>query len=55
MFNIPWLNVKYILNVVQSTLVYIKCISTPEKVTKLQLNLQLNEHKVLFLGKKPRS
>jgi hypothetical protein len=45
---------KYILNVIQDTLVYIKCICTLQKVTKLQLNLQLNEHKGLFLYEKPK-
>jgi hypothetical protein len=42
MLHEPWLDVKYILSVVQNTLVYIKCISTSQKKTKLQLNLQLN-------------
>jgi hypothetical protein len=32
---------------------YIKCISTPQKVMKLQPNLRLNEHsKGLFLDEK---
>ncbi len=48
MLHEPWLDVKYILSVVQNTLIYIKCISTSQKKTKLQLNLQLNEHKCLF-------
>jgi hypothetical protein len=50
-----WLNVKYILNVVQNTLIYIKCIGTSHKKTELQLNLQLNEHKGLFWMKNPIS
>jgi hypothetical protein len=33
---------------------YIKCIGTPQKITKLQLNLQLSEHKGLFLDEKPK-
>jgi hypothetical protein len=33
---------------------YIKFIGTPQKVTKLQLNLWLNEHKGLFLDEKPK-
>ncbi len=33
---------------------YIKSISTPQKVTKLQLNLQLNEHKGQFLDEKQK-
>jgi len=45
MLHEPWLDVKYIFNVVQNTLIYIKCIGTSQKITELQLNLQLNEHK----------
>jgi hypothetical protein len=48
MLHEPWLDIKYILSVVQNTLVYIKCISTSQKKTNLQINLQLNEHKGLF-------
>ncbi len=55
MLHEPWLDVKYIFSVVQNTLVYIKCISTSQKITKLQLNLQLNEHKHLFWMKNPIS
>jgi hypothetical protein len=47
-------HVKYTLNIVQNTLMYIKCIRTPQKKTKLQLNLWLNEHKGLFLDEKPK-
>jgi hypothetical protein len=54
MFHVPWLHVKYIFNETQNTLVYIKSISTPQKTTKLQLNLWLNEHKGLFLNEKPK-
>jgi hypothetical protein len=32
--------------------VYIKHVSTLEKITKFQLNLQLNEHKGLLLNEK---
>jgi hypothetical protein len=39
---------------VKNTLVYVKCIGTPQKVTKLQPNLQLNEHRGLFLDEKPK-
>jgi hypothetical protein len=39
MFHAPSLHVKYIVNLVQNTLVYIKCIGQPQKVTKLQPNL----------------
>jgi hypothetical protein len=53
MFHVLWLDVKYIFSVVQNILVYIKCISTSQKVIKLQLNLQLNEHKGLFWMKNP--
>jgi hypothetical protein len=55
MFHEPWLDVKYTLSVVQNTLVYIKCISTSQKITELQLNLQLNEHKGIFWMKNPIS
>jgi len=55
MIHVPWLDVKYILSVVQNILVYIKCIGTSQKVTELQLNLQLNEHKGLFWMKNPIS
>jgi hypothetical protein len=54
MLQIPWLHVKYSFDVVQNILVYIKCIGTPREVTNLQLNLQLNEHKGLFLDEKPK-
>jgi len=54
MFHVPWLHVKYTFNETQNTLVYIKSISTPQKITKLQLNLWLNEHKGLFLNEKPK-
>ncbi len=47
MLHVLWLDVKYTLSVVQNILVYIKCIGTSQKVIKLQLNLQLNEHKSL--------
>jgi hypothetical protein len=33
---------------------YIKCIGTSQKVTKLQLHLRLNEHKGLLLDEKPK-
>jgi hypothetical protein len=52
MLHIFWLHVKYTFNVVQNTLVHIKCIGTSQKVTKLQLNLRLNEHNSLFLDEK---
>jgi hypothetical protein len=52
MLNIFWLCVKYTFNVVQNTLVHIKCIGMSQKVTKLQLNLQLNEHNNLILDEK---
>jgi hypothetical protein len=52
MLHVLWIHVKYIFNVVQNTLVYIKCLGTPYKVTKLQPNLQLNENKGLFLNEK---
>jgi hypothetical protein len=48
MFNVTWIHVKYIFIVLQNTLVYVKCIGTPQKVTKLQPNLWLNEHKSYF-------
>jgi len=54
MFHVFWLHVKYTFNVIQNTLVYIIHISTPQKITKLQLNLQLNEHDVVFLYEKPK-
>jgi len=53
MLHVPWLDVKYIFSVVQNILVYIKCVGTSQKVTELQLNLQLNEHKGLFCMKNP--
>jgi len=53
MFHEPWLDVKYTFSVVQNILVYIKCISTSQKITELQLNLQLNEHKAIFWMKNP--
>jgi hypothetical protein len=43
MLHVFWLDVKYTLSVV-----HIKCIGTSQKVIKLQLNLQLNEHKGLL-------
>jgi hypothetical protein len=49
MFHVTLLHVKYIFNVIKNTLMYIKCMATPQKVTILQLNLWLNEHKSLFL------
>jgi hypothetical protein len=55
MLHVLWLDVKYTLSVVQNILVYIKCISTSQKVIKLQLNLQLNEHKALIWMKNPIS
>jgi hypothetical protein len=55
MLHVPWLDVKYILNVVWHILIYIKCIGTSQKLTKLHLNLQLNEHKGLFWMKNPIS
>jgi hypothetical protein len=39
MLHVPWLDVKYILSVVQNILVYIKCIGKSQKLTELQLNL----------------
>jgi hypothetical protein len=54
MLHVLWLHAKYTFNVVQNTLMYINCINTPQKVTKLQLNLQLHEHKGLFLDLKPK-
>jgi hypothetical protein len=44
MLHVFWLDVKYILNVVQNI-----------KVIKLQLNLQLNEHEGLVWMKNPIS
>jgi len=55
MFHEPWLNVKYTFSVVQNTFIYIKYIGTSQEKTKLQLNLQLNEHKGLFWMKNPIS
>jgi len=55
MLHVLWLNVIYILNVVQNILVYIKCIGTSQKVIKLQVNLKLNEHKGLLWMKNPNS
>jgi hypothetical protein len=55
MLHVLWLDVKYILNVVQIILVYIKRIGTSQKVIKLQVNLQLNEHKGLLWMKNPIS
>jgi len=52
MFHVPSLHVKYIINLVQNTLVYIKCIGQPRKATKLQPNLWLNKHNG-FLVEKP--
>jgi hypothetical protein len=52
MLHVIWLDVKYTLSVVQNILVYIKCI---QKVIKLKLNLQLNEHEGLFWMKNPIS
>jgi hypothetical protein len=49
MLYVPWLHVKYIFNGIQNTKMYVKCIGTPQKVTTLQLNLQLNEHNGLFI------
>jgi len=54
MLQIPWLHVKYSFDVVQNILVYIKCIGTPQEVTNLQPNLQLNEYKGLLLDEKPK-
>ncbi len=51
MFHVPWLHFKYTLNVVQNILTYIKCVSTPQKVMKLQPNLWLNEHSMKKLKK----
>ncbi len=34
MFHVTWVHVKYIRNIDQNTLVYIKCLGTPQKVTK---------------------
>jgi hypothetical protein len=53
MLHEPWLDVKYTFSVVQNTLIYIKCIGTSQKITKLQLNLQLNKN--LFWMKNPIS
>jgi hypothetical protein len=55
MFYIPWLHVKYIFNVVQNILIYIKCIGTPQEISNFQPNFQLNEHKGLFLNEKPKN
>jgi hypothetical protein len=55
MLHVLWLHVKYTLNEIQNTLVYIKCMGTPQKVTKLQLNLWLNEHKGQFLDEKSKN
>jgi len=55
MLHEPWLDVTYTFSVVQNTLIYIKCIGPSQKITKLQLNLQLNEHKGLFWMKNPIS
>jgi hypothetical protein len=55
MLHEPWLDAKYTFSVVQNTLIYIKCIGTSQKITELQLNLQLNEHKGLFWMKNPIS
>jgi len=49
MLHVFWLHVKYTL-VVQNILMYIKCIGTTQKVTKLQTNLWLHEHKRLVHG-----
>jgi hypothetical protein len=49
MLHVFWLHVKYTLNVVQNTWVYIKCIGTPQKVTKLQPNLWYMNTKGLFM------
>jgi hypothetical protein len=55
MFNIPWIKIKYyVLNVVYKTLMYIKSINTTYKVIKLQLILQLNEHRSVFLDEKSK-
>jgi len=43
---------KCTITIVQNTLMYIKWIGTPQKVIKLQPNLQLNEYKGLFLNEK---
>jgi len=53
MLHVHWLNVKYTFSVVQNILVYIKCIGTSQKTTKLHLNLKLNEQKGLFWMKNP--
>ncbi len=53
MLHVPWVDVKYILSVVQNILSYIKCIGTSQNVIELPLNLQLNEHKGLFWMKNP--
>ncbi len=50
MLHVFWLPVKYTLNVVQNTLIYIKCIGTPQKVTKLQPKFWLHEQKRLIHG-----
>jgi hypothetical protein len=53
MLNIFWLHVNlYIFNVIQIFLGYIKCIGTPQEVTKLQIILRLNEYKDLLLDAK---
>jgi hypothetical protein len=39
MFHVLWLDVKYILSLLQNILVYIKCTGTSQKVIKLQLNV----------------
>jgi hypothetical protein len=53
MLHVLWLDVKYNLSAVQNILVYKKSIGTSQKVIKLQLNLQLNEHKGLLWMKIP--
>jgi hypothetical protein len=55
MFNILQLHVKYTFNVVQNSLMSIKCICTTKGIIKLQLILQLNEHNDFFWMKNPRS
>jgi len=55
MLHVFWLHVKCTFNVVQNTLVYIQYIGTQQKITKLQPNLQLNEHKGIFLDEKSKS
>jgi hypothetical protein len=54
MFHVPWLHVKYIFNLVQNTLMYIKCIGILQIIIKLQPHLQLNEYKSLLLNEKPK-